>query len=281
MRVGAAVLLSLLFSAHVAFADGLPTPGDPNNPVPPHEANFDSRQEGIYDVHLTCDPRPEDCNGALMEQLNRLSITNSHTPFGIWVTLAGSSPSQFIDAFYGAHVGPNPTDVTASPRPGSHVGQISYMQFSIDPVSGEVSGMLEDFRSRGRMVMHGKPIARVADLLRTPPPAVVKFDTLLGSYKGTLAGMAGTLSISKTPANLIYGYFATDQSDLGEPLFSLKFAESGWNSAAGLLQFTFQSPRAFGEGELALAVSATAPLTLQNIYFNGFAHGTGAFVKTL
>src|SRR5665213_2516603 len=131
----------------MAFAGGGPgDPGEPSQPAPPPMAVFDLKQQGIYALSVTCDPKPEDCNAALMQQLNRLSIVDAHAPYGVWVTLASKSPSGFIDAFYAAQIGPGSSDVTAAPRPGSHTGLISYISFKIDAASGALIGVALDLQ---------------------------------------------------------------------------------------------------------------------------------------
>src|SRR5436305_737232 len=71
-------LLSFLLTLSIAMAGGLPKPGDPDDPNPPTPgSNFDFKQEGMYKVQVTCTPRPQDCNAAMMQQLNRISVIDS------------------------------------------------------------------------------------------------------------------------------------------------------------------------------------------------------------
>ncbi|MGZ3693774.1 MAG: hypothetical protein ACXWQO_06210 [Bdellovibrionota bacterium] len=275
------MFLSLLLFSALALADGgTPNPGEPGNPLPPPSAKFDFMQEGIYALDVTCDPKPEDCNPHLMSMVNLLSVVDSHSPLGVWVMIASSSPTDVLDAFYAAQIGSSTREVTAAPRPGSHVGHFSYVNFVIDPASGELSGTLYDYKSDGHMVLHGHPVSRIADLLHTPPESGAALASLFGVYRGSIAGMDGTLMIRTTPAHKIYAHFSSDHKFDDTPAFMIKFSSGEWNAKSGLMQLTFDNPRFFAIGELALVLNpGVEQPSFRSIYFNGFAHGSSEFRK--
>ncbi|MGZ3723242.1 MAG: hypothetical protein ACXVA9_09945 [Bdellovibrionales bacterium] len=275
------MFINLILGVAMAFADGLPHPGDPNDPVKPVPGiQFDFAQQGMYSVKLNCTPRPEDCNSAIIQQLNRLSIVDSHSMFGVWIMLGSTNPSDVIQSFYGSQVGPSGTELTAAPRTGGRSGKFSYINIKIDPQSGEINGTLSDYQYPGQLVIHGKPLARIADLLNLHPPIGLPVDALLGRYRGAVAGIPGTLLIAKTPAGKLYGFFSSDSTEFGSSTFTVTFESGVWNSATETLELIFQNPRFSGEGQLSLVVKTGAPnMTLKSIYFNAFVHDTSEFTK--
>jgi hypothetical protein len=272
------VLISLIVAAHFAFASDLPNPGDPDNPTSPGPIAFDVLQEGMYALEVTCAPTPKDCNPYLAKQLDRLSVVDSHSMLGVWVNLASTNPATVLDGFYAAKIGPDAYTVVVEPRPGGHDAKFSYVGFKIDPATGSLDGKAYDFKSAGYYAVHGKPLVRIADLMKGDIQTGGKSDDLLAKYHGALNGIAGSLTVNKTPTGKLFAHFASDDSSMGQPYFELTFNGGAWNPTLGLLQLVNQNPRFFAEGELAMVLRPDG--SLHGIYVNGFVSSPVRFLRS-
>ena len=271
------MLFAILLSTHLAFAD-LPKPGDPDNPTSPSSGvAFDVGQEGMYAVQTACAPTPDSCNKYLAEMLTRVSVVDSHSMLGVWVNIASTNPSDVIDGFYAAQVGPDADTVTAEPRAGGHTGHFSFVNFKIDPATGALDGVAYDYQSSGHYVLHGKPLERIVDLMTGAVKTGMTSDALIAKYHGSVNGIAGTLLINKTPDGKLFAHFGSDSGSMGQSDFELNFNGGAWNSKTGLLQLVFENPRFEAEGELAMVMRPDG--TMQVIYINGFVSSGGTFIR--
>jgi hypothetical protein len=272
------VLFALLLSTHLAFAD-LPKPGDPDNPTSPTSGvALDVLQEGMYDVTASCAPTPDACNTYLAQMLNRVSVIDSHSMLGVWVNIASTNPSDVIDGFYAAAVGPDADTLTAEPRQGGHTGHFSYVNFKINPATGILDGTAYDYESAGHYVLHGKPLVRIGDLMNGSIQTGMSSDVFIAKFHGALNGITGTLLVNKSPDGKLFAHFGSDSGSLGHSDFELNFNGGAWNTKTGLLQLVFENPRFEAEGELALVLRPDG--TLQAIYINGFVSSLSTFVRT-
>lgn len=222
--------------------------------------SFDSLQEGMYAIHLVCDPQPADCNSALISNVDRLTVVNTHGPAGVSVTLASQVLGVPIDTFFGLDVGPASTQLVSSPM--SHGTRFSYMDAKIDAHSGAITGTLTDSESVGSYLIQGKALARVADIAGAASlPAGTPLDAFLGSYSGSIGSVPGTFLLKETPAHQVTGFFASDSTIDGEPSFSLVFDSGFWNPVLGLVQLVLQNPRYNAVGELNLALQGQKNLS--------------------
>jgi hypothetical protein len=272
-----AFFLSMVVAAHaVGFGAGLP--GDPDQPIGgPPGIPFDSRQEGIYQVKLTCDPAPDQCNPTLLKDIDRITIIDSHGSRGVWVTLATTAIHDVIDTFMFVDVGPTNTEITGVPRGMSGMTRFSWMKLKVDPATGMITGSLMDIRSTGTYKISGQSITRMADLLSPAPITGAPVGALIGVYKGKLGNMAGSMNVRQRPDGQLLAFFASDSQHLGVPDFSLSFDGGAWNSVTGILQMTFFNRKFMAQGELNLAMRGAGQL--EGFYTTTFVDLPAAFVK--
>lgn len=238
---------------------------------------FDQRQEGIYEVQTTCDPAPNQCNAELMQDLDRVLVVDSHGPTGVWVSFASSQVKYVIDRFMSVEVGPLPDQITGMPKGTLGASRFAYLTMEIDPASGSLNGRLIDNSSTGTYVLTGKPLNRVANLLSASPVSAPPVNAVLGSYKGFLGDLPGSLLVKQLPDGRVIGYFASDEQTLGAPNFSLNFDGGSWDMTNGLLQLSFMDHRLIDEGAMNLILGADSEL--YGFYIAGWLQHTISFKK--
>ncbi len=229
-------------------------------------------------MHLTCDGPRGTCNQAVLNELDRLTIVDSHGMTGTWVTLS-TSQGFVLDSFFAVQVGPESNNqITGASRSDMKPSRFSYIEFSIDPATGKLEGTLVDPESVNSFHITGWPLHRLADIFHGKPPSDVDPESLTGTYKGWLAGLRGKLVVKFTPDKRFVGFFASDSKSDGITDLTLKFDGGAWDSGLALLQLTITDLHFFAEGELSM-VLAPSRVSFHAIYVNGFASEVTTFTK--
>ncbi len=269
---------------HVLFASSLfaqPVVGGS-----PSTLTMNPEIEGIYDIRLTCNEPAPKCANFPFKNLDRLSLSDTRTPFGVWASFSSASLGEVIDTFMLAAVGPTDANqISGLPRIGSGfstgTGRFSFFDLSVDPHSQAVRGRLFDPSTSFAYLISGKKIATVKELLLGAPPAILSVDQVLGHYHGSLGKNVGTLIISKRPDQKLIGYFSTDDKFHGGSslIFSYMFAD--WDEKTGVLRLVFLNPGFFAMGEMAMSYRSEVDrkVEFKGFQFTGFANYPVHFVK--
>ena len=117
----------------------------------PHsEPDMDTRIDGIYAVRVVCPRNIPDCNRALVESIDRMTITKVET-----VNVDGSAKSQVVVGFSSTQTGDVVTtikDVMVDPNNPDHIATdpnlvnpvIGDFDITVNPDTGKVEGHITD-----------------------------------------------------------------------------------------------------------------------------------------
>lgn len=243
-----------------------------------HALSFDRDYEGIYEIAVRCKEPAEPCGAANFSHVDRLTIIDSQSTYGTWVTFAGKEYGDVIDTFIGAAAGPGLLRLSGYPRTGSGFGgggasgRFAYFDLEVDPAKGELSGNLIDARSMyPNLVFSGRKIHLSHDLNHNP--SLKTPEQIAGSYRGTFLGKPGRLTVTMRPDRQIIGYFALDGAHGGSPSLTFNYTSGSWDPETGLLHLIYNNPRFFALGEMVLAYHEDVHA---NAYFEGFQFTTFA-----
>lgn len=231
-----------------------------------HAVSFDRDFEGMYEIKIRCKDPAENCGASNFRHIDRLTIIDSQSTFGTWVTFAAKNAGDVIDTFLATEAGPSPLHLSGYPRTGSGMsggggmGRFAYFDLDVDPETGSLEGNLIDSRSVfPNLAFSGRKRQLAGDW--NAGPVAAETAQVTGSYRGTFHGQPGRLTVTMRPDQKIIGYFTMDSGNL-----SFNYFTGGFDPQTGLLRLIFQNPRFPALGELILAYRTGGGAN----YFEGF-----------
>jgi hypothetical protein len=255
------------------------------NFVSPSTVKFRSEFEGIYQIKLQCDPASPTCDPTLFKNLDRVTITDTRRHFGVWVTFASRVLGEVADTFTFTDVGPADNQISGYPKFGTGFGRnvffFSYFEFTIDPVTADISGSIVFARNGSTYTFKGKKIAIARDFNRPAPLVPINLTEILGTYWGSFGASSGQIAITQLPdGNLLASYFS-DEKYLNAPAVTFSFPMNTYDPVEGFLHLVLINQRFFTLGEMSLYVrkNSAGKLELDGFQYTGFANNPVKMVK--
>jgi hypothetical protein len=203
--------------------------------------------EGTYKVKITCKPTPKDC-GALTKTLTYMSIFDSLSTRGLVINLSDviiDMPIYTYSSVFLTNAGTHLRGISTEATPNTRVSEIN---LDIDPKTGKVTGVLQDFGYIGEMYIEATPVLRVSKFfVDEGPTRVLDTSQAMGRYKGNL----GTIEDCSLVVNRYSSGEIVALLDIGVGT-PLSFRNGSFNAKHGVLSLTGTTPN-MGDRKLILA----------------------------